>query len=98
MKSAAEEMEAKADVVEAWANFRAAIINGYQETVAEETQQAEEDDNWAIEMAKILAEEEKAQKPKQTQKVTQEQTNHNLYDADTVFGQDVEFDTPPDYE
>lgn len=101
LKGAADELEAKAAVVEAWDKYRSAIINGHK-SAAEEDQEIEaEDDKWAEEMAKILAEEEAAQAAKKqpNQLVKPKQPEQDFSDLN-LFGSEVAFDdsTPPDYD
>lgn len=95
MKGAAEELDAKNEVIEAWEKFRSAIINGYEKARIQEETVKEEDDNWALEMQKILEEEEKQ---KQNQKHASKEANPNLFHEDVLYGQEVQFDAPPDYE
>lgn len=97
LKGAAEDLDAKAEIVERWTNFRDMIINGFEATKEAQEQMEAEDDNWAADLAKILAEEEKAAKAKKKPIVKAPQEDPNLYDADTLFGKEMVADTPPDY-
>lgn len=97
LKEKADELDAKADVIETWDKFRSAIIVGYQAAEIEEKSTEQEDDDWAVEFAKIVAEEEAA-KAKSKQSVKTPKVDLNLYDAETVFGKEkIEEEFPPDY-
>lgn len=97
LKDAASDMDAKAEIIEKWTNFRDMIVQGFEATKQAEEQIQEEDDNWATELAKILLEEEKAVKGKKKPAVKEPKEDLNLYDADTLFGKEMITDTPPDY-
>lgn len=97
LKEKADDLDAKADVIETWDKFRSAIIVGYQAAQDEEKAIEQEDDDWATDFAKILAKEEAA-KDKQKQTVKPVNVEPNLYNAETIFGQEtIEDELPPDY-
>ncbi len=101
-KSAADEIEAAVTTKESWDRLRSAIIDGYKKSSEKDLSVEEEDDNWAAEMAKILALESELSEAKKTQKqlvTAKEDPKPNLYDAESIFGSGtIEDTTPPDYD